>query len=63
MKLRLAVLTGALMFGAPFASYADVPSLLNQYVNEDSENAVHTAPMIPQQMNLTVGTRDFWKDN
>ena len=69
MKLRLAVLTATLLFGAPLASYADTPALLNQEVNEDSQMAVEkTAPAIPQQMNahqatITVGSRDFGKDN
>ena len=69
MKLRMAVLTATLLFGAPVASYADVPSLLNQEVNEDSEMAVQkTAPAIPQQMNahlspLTAGSSDFFNDN
>ena len=69
MKLRMAVLTATLLFGAPVASYADVPSLLNQEVNEDSQMAVRmTAPAIPQQMNahlptLTEGSSDFFSDN
>ena len=69
MKLRLAVLTATLTFGAPLASYADMPALPNQKVNADSQMAVQqTAPAIPQQMNahlssLKVDSRHVFANN